>query len=297
MKKTTMLRKILAKPGLIVLPWVYDCLSARCAEDAGFTVLFMTGGGIRDTQLGMPANSPVTAPEVITIIKNIANSVNVPLIADADDGYGGALSAYRTTQEIIKAGAAGLFIEDRLPSTRDPFVGVHGVIPTAEYLGKMGAVVEARNKEDKDFVIVARIEALKSRGIEDMLARVKGCLELGVDIIYPLGIPAGDNVKETLKKHYKAIGVPDVPIWGTEPFEFTAKDFEEIGAKLCGVPASPIASVARLLTELYQSLRETGTHDAYFAGKSAREFLIGFKRTNKWNELAKKYVPPGSDQG
>jgi methylisocitrate lyase len=297
MKKTTMLRKTLAEPGLVVLPWVYDCLSARCAEDVGFKALFMTGGGIRDTELGMPGNAPVTAPEVINIIKNIADSVNVPLIADADDGYGSALAAYRTTWEIIRAGAAGLFIEDRLPSVTEPFVGVHGVISTAEYLGKMGAVVEARNELDKDFVIVSRIEALKTLGIEEMLKRVKGCLELGVDIIYPLGIPSGENVKETLKKHYKAIGAPTVPIWGTEPFEFTAKDFEEAGAKLCGVPASPIAGVARLLSELYKSLYETGTHDAYFAGKSAREYLRGFKRSNKWNELAKKYLPPGSDKG
>jgi methylisocitrate lyase len=299
MKKTTMLRKMLRKPGLIVLPWVYDCISARCAEDVGFKALFMTGGGIRDAQLGFPGNGPVTATEVINIIKNMANSVNVPLIVDADDGYGGALAAYRTTQEIIRAGAAGMFIEDRVPSTQDPFVGVHGVISTDEYLGKMGAAVEARNKEDKDFVIVSRIEAIKTLGVKAMLARVKGCVELGVDVIYPIGIPktSNENVKETLKKHYKAMGAPDVAIWGTEPFEFTAKDFEEVGAKLCGVPSNPLPSVAKLLTDLYKSLYDTGTHDSFFTGPPSRDFLNNLKRTRFWNELGKKYVPPGVNQG
>jgi methylisocitrate lyase len=118
MKKTKMLRKFLNGPGLKVIPCAYDCLSARMAESVGFKALFMTGYGIRDAQLGMPDFGIATATEVVNIVRNMVNSVDVPFIVDADDGYGGALAAYRTTRELIRAGAAGLFLDDQKHPTK-----------------------------------------------------------------------------------------------------------------------------------------------------------------------------------
>ena len=123
MKKTTMLRKLLKEPGLLIVPGAYDCLTARCAEAAGFKAVFQSGGGIRDSQLGMPDIGIATASEVVNCARYMANSVKIPLIVDADDGYGGALAAYRTTQELIRVGAAGMFIDDQKHPTKCPFYG------------------------------------------------------------------------------------------------------------------------------------------------------------------------------
>jgi 2-methylisocitrate lyase-like PEP mutase family enzyme len=294
MKKTAMLRKLLNEPGLLVVPGVYDCMTARIVERIGFKAVFMSGGGIRDAQLGMPDIGVATATEVVDRARYIANSVSLPLIVDADDGYGGPLAAYRTTQDLVRAGAAGIFIDDQKHPTKCPFLGIQEVLPRDEYLGKMGAVLEARDREDKDFVIVARIDAAATLGDDEMLARAKACVELGVDVILPHAVPAtskfGERGKETLRQLFKKIGAPEVLIWGMGPFEFTAKDYEEIGAKLW-VPAAPIAAITKALFDAYQGLYDTGTLKSYAPpGIPDRSYLDKLWGLDFWSVLEKKYV-------
>ena len=295
MKKTTMLRNVLKKPGLLVVPCAYDCISARMAQSVGFEVLFMTGHGIRESQLGLPDIGIATATEVVNIIRNMVNSVDIPLIVDADDGYGGALSAYRTTQETIRAGAAGMFIDDQKHPTKGPSWGIQEVLPRDEYLGKLGAVLEARDKEDKDFVICARTDAAPTLGAEEMLARVKACIELGVDMVLPQSmeyiVPKDkESAKEAFSKYYKAMGAPDVLIWGVGPSSFIAKDYEEIGAKLW-VPGNPIPVVSQTLIDLYKGLKDTGTLKGFSPpGLPPRSYFSKLEGVEVWNELEKKYV-------
>ncbi len=294
MKKTTMLRNLLKEPGLLVVPGVYDCMTARIVERVGFKAVFMSGGGIRDAQLGMPDIGIATATEVVDRARYIANSVRLPLIVDADDGYGGPLAAYRTTQDLVRTGAAGIFMDDQKHPTKCPFLAVQEVLPRDEYLKKMEAVLEARDREDKDFVIVARIDAAATLGDEEMLARAKACIKLGVDVILPHAVPAtskfGERNKEKLRQLFKTIGAPDVLIWGMGPFDFTAKDYEEIGAKLW-VPAAPIAAVTKALFDAYQGLYDTGTLKSYAPpGAPDRAFLDKLWGLDFWSELEKKYV-------
>lgn len=115
MKKTTTLRKLLEKPGFVSLPVVYDALSARVAETVGFKVLFMPVSSTSDAQLGLPGLGLATATELMYFAKCIVSSVNVPLIVNMDDGFGGALGAFRTTEELIKTGAAAIYLSDRKP--------------------------------------------------------------------------------------------------------------------------------------------------------------------------------------
>ena len=298
MKKTTMLRNVLKKPGLLVVPCAYDCISARMAQSVGFEVLFMTGHGIRESQLGLPDIGIATATEVVNIIRNMVNSVNIPLLVDADDGYGGALGAYRTTQEIIRAGAAGMFIDDQKHPTKGPSWGIQEVLPRDEYLGKLGAVMDARDKEDKDFVICARIDAAPVLGAEEMLARAKAAIELGVDMLLPQSIASivsksKENAKEAFSKYYKAMGAPKVWIWGSGPPSFIAKDYEEIGAKLW-VPGNPIPVVSKTLIDLYQGLKDTGTLKGFSpSGTPSMDDLFKLEGVEFWNELEKKYVMTG----
>ena len=295
MKKTTKLRNVLKQPGLLVVPCAYDCISARMAQSVGFEVLFMTGHGIRESQLGLPDIGIATATEVVNIIRNMVNSVEIPLIVDADDGYGGALGAYRTTQEIIRAGAAGMFIDDQKHPTKGPSWGIQEVLPRDEYLGKLGAVMEARDKEDKDFVICARIDAAPVLGVEEMLVRAKSALELGVDMLLPqsihrMKVKSAESAKEMFKRYYKAMGAPKVWIWGSGPEDFVAKDYEEIGAKLW-VPGNPIPVVSQTLIDLYRSLKDTGTLKSFSPpGLPPRSYFNKLEGVEFWNELEKKYV-------
>jgi methylisocitrate lyase len=295
MKKTKILRNLLKESGFLVLPCAYDCISARMAQSVGFKALFMTGHGIRESQLGLPDIGIATATEVVNITRNMVNSVNIPLIVDGDDGYGGALSAYRTTQEIIRVGAAGMFIDDQKHPTKGPSWGTQEVLPREEFLGKMRAVLEARNQEDRDFVICARTDSAPVLGAEEMLARVKACVELGVDMVLPQSIESivpktSGSVKEAFKQYYKAMGAPNVFIWGSGPSSFIAKDYEEIGAKLW-VPGNPIPVISQTLINLYKGLYDTGTLDTFSPpGLPSRAYFNKLEGVEFWNELEKKYV-------
>jgi len=265
------------------------------AQSVGFKALFMTGHGIRESQLGLPDIGIATATEVVNITRNMVNSVNIPLIVDGDDGYGGALSAYRTTQEIIRVGAAGMFIDDQKHPTKGPSWGTQEVLPREEFLGKMRAVLEARDQEDRDFVICARTDSAPVLGAEEMLARVKACVELGVDMVLPQSIESIvpktlGSVKEAFKQYYKAMGAPNVFIWGSGPSSFIAKDYEEIGAKLW-VPGNPIPVISQTLINLYKGLYDTGTLDTFSpSGLPNRAYFNKLEGVEFWNELEKKYV-------
>jgi methylisocitrate lyase len=295
MKKTTMLRKFLNEPGLKVVPCAYDCLSARMAEAVGFKAVFMTGYGIRDAQLGMPDFGIATATEVVNIVRNMVNSVDIPFIVDADDGYGGALAAYRTTQELIRAGAAGMFLDDQKHPTKCPAIGAQEVIPLDEYIGKLGAVMEARDKEDKDFFICARIDAIRVEGVDAMMAKAKAAVALGVDMLLPQGIDtikpkSGETVKDIMKDLYRKMGAPKVWIWGSGPEEFTTKDYEDVNAKLW-VPGNPLPGVAKALIDMYKGLYETGSTKSFFPpGMPDDAYLNKLRRLDFWQGLEKKYV-------
>ena len=296
MKKTTMLRKLLKEPGVLMLPTAYDSLSARIVETVGLKAIFMPSVMTNETQFAMPNIGLATASEVINSAKYMANSINIPLIVGADDGYGGALVAYRTTQEFIRAGVAGIYISDRkhfiLAKTPHNLVEV---LPRNEYLGKMGAVLEARNELDKDFVIVARIDAGATLGYEEVIARAKACVELGVDIILPHAVPTESKFKEMdkddLKKFYKKMGAPEVTIWwGAAPHGLSAKDCEYMGAKIWVPTAPPTIAIEKALFDVYQEIYDTGNYIPD-QGIPIRDYSSNIRGLKFWRELEKKYVP------
>jgi len=297
MKKSTMLRKILKEPGLLVAPHAFDCNTAACVEQTGFRALFMCTAGIRNTEFGFPYGL-ITATEAITSLRNMMNSIHLPLIFDMEDGFGGALSAYRTAQELIRLGVAGIFLNDQKHPYKGPGLAIQEVIPRDEYMGKIGAVLEARDKVDKDVVVVARIEAGSTLGDEEVVARAKACLDLGVDVILPQArLPKskfGLRTKEEIKHLYKAIGAPDVRIWAIAgqgvAADFSAKDWEEIGAKIWA-PGPLNGALMKLALELLQVLHDTGTIKGYNPpGGPSAEFLHKLEGLDFWERLEKKYV-------
>jgi 2-methylisocitrate lyase-like PEP mutase family enzyme len=296
MKKTTMLRNLLHEPGLILVPCVCDCLTARCAEAVGFKSACLSGSSMYDTEFGLPNIGLVTATEVVNVVTYVAKSINIPLIVIADDGFGPMLSAYLTTQQLIRAGASGLYICDRKPSITRGQHGIGDVLPRDEFLGKMSAALEARDKEDKDCVIIARIDAGATMGDEEVFARAKACTELGVDVIFPNFHPSVSKDKEAAKKHlgelYRKAGAPEVMIWGMGPDDFTAKDYADINTKLW-VNARVDFIIAESILEFYQNFKDTGTLPmrtfAMQPGTGpAADYLQKLRGKDVWNEIVKR---------
>jgi 2-methylisocitrate lyase-like PEP mutase family enzyme len=166
-------------------------------------------------------------------------------------------------------------------------------------LGKIGAVLEARDKEDKDVVVVARIEAGSTLGDDEVVARAKACLKLGVDVILPqarlVTSKYGLRTKKEIQLLYKAIGAPEVMIWGMAgqgaAADFSAKDWENIGAKIWA-PGPMNSALMKLALELLQTLHDEGTIKGYRPdGGPSREFLHQMEGLDFWEGLEKKYVP------
>ena len=293
-----MLRNLLKKPGLLIAPHAFDCNTAACVEEAGFKAMFMCTAGIRNSEFGFPYGL-ITATEAITSLKNMMNSIHLPLIFDIEEGFGGALSAYRTTQDIIRLGVAGIFLNDQKHPYKGPGYAIQEVVSREEYLGKMGAVLEARDKEDKDVLVVARIEAGSTLGDEEVVERAKSCLKLGAEVVLPQARLAkskfGLRSKEEIRQLYKAIGAPEVKIWAIggqgAGAELNAKDWEQLGAKIWA-PGPLNVALMKLALELLQTLHDKGTIEGYNpqAGPS-----LQFKHTREglvfWEGLERKYVP------
>ena len=159
--------------------------------------------------------------------------------------------------------------------------------------------MEAREKEDKDFFICARIDALQTLGVDEMLARAKAAAELGVDMLLPHGIQAirpknGNNIKDIIKDLYKKMGAPKTWIWGSGPEEFTAKDYEDVDAKMW-VPGNPLPGVAKTLIEMYKGLYDTGSTKSFFPnGMPDNAYLNKLRRLDFWQELEKNMLRQGT---
>src|SRR5260221_9708173 len=204
MRTATRLRELLAGPDLIVAPGAYDGLRARLIAQAGFSVVYMTGFGTAASVLGQPDVGLLTMSEMVSRASALAAVIgDVPLIADADTGYGNPINVRRTIHEYEQAGVAGLHIEDQVWPKKCGHMEGKQVIPMQEMVQKIRAAVDAR--QDPDFVIIARTDANAVNGLEDALQRGRAYREAGADVIF---IEAPRSIAEL-----KAIkqGFPDVP--------------------------------------------------------------------------------------
>ena len=180
MKKTAQLRKLLAGGETLIAPCAFDALSAKAIEHSGFQVAGTTGFGIHGTMLGVPDNGLVAFNEMAAACGKMADAVSIPILADAEGGYGNAINTMRTVREFEKAGLAGLFIEDQKNPPNCPFIKPAEVIGMKEMVKKIEAAVAARS--DPDFVIVARTDAPFDEAVE----RAQAYREAGADMIKPI---------------------------------------------------------------------------------------------------------------
>jgi 2-methylisocitrate lyase-like PEP mutase family enzyme len=199
--RSATLRSLVNTKNGLVVPGAYDGISARLVERAGFPVVYMTGYGTSASRLGLPDLGFAGLAEMSDHARNMAAAVTVPLIADADTGYGNALSVRRTVQAYEAAGVAGLHIEDQVAPKRCGHLSGHQVIPRGEFAGKIRAAAEAR--QDRDFLIIARTDAISAVDFDEALRRGEAALKAGADVLF-IEAPRDEAQVERVAKAFDA---------------------------------------------------------------------------------------------
>ncbi len=262
MRVTTRLRELLADPGLIVAPGAYDALSARLIAQAGFSVVYMTGFGTAASVLGQPDVGLLTMSEMVSRAAALAAVVgNLPLIADADTGYGNPINVRRTIHEYERAGVAGLHIEDQVWPKKCGHLEGKQVIPMDEMVQKIRAAIDAR--QDPDFVIIARTDANAVYGLEDAIQRGQAYREAGADVIF---IEAPRSIEELSTIAQAFPGMPLLFNWA-ESGKTPALSLDEIrtlGYKLVLFPVSMLFTATRAMLDLLEVFKQ-GQTSAPFA--------------------------------
>ena len=251
-------RQMLTNKEVILAPGVYDCFAAKIAERVGFQALYMSGFGTSASIYGKPDVGLDTGTEMISHARNLTASVNVPVLADADTGYGNPINVGRTVQEYERAGVAGIHIEDQVhPKKCGNLPGRH-VIPTEEMVTKIKAAVDARVNED--FVIVARSDSCLEYGVEEVIERGHAYQEAGADALF-LILYSSDNLHEEMKRVGNEFDVPlmfTLTHYGAVAY-MPVHQVVEMGYRLIISPWSTLAVAAHAVTEFLEELKETGS--------------------------------------
>jgi carboxyvinyl-carboxyphosphonate phosphorylmutase len=275
------------KNKILVLPGVFDALSARIAEQVGFEAIFQTGYGSSAALLGMPDFGLLNAGETIDNARRIIRAVGVPVLVDADTGYGNPLNVWRLVRELESFGAAGIFLEDQVWPKRCGHMVGKDVIPKDQYLPKLKAALEAR--KSKDFIIVARTDARAPIDLDEAIERGKAYRKAGADVIF---VEAPRTVEE-LKKVADEIGAPLVANMiedGVTP-NLPADELLKLGYRIAVFPLSALYSATYAMREVMTELKKTGTT------KETRKIMVTFKDFNRFVDLGKymdleeRYIP------
>src|SRR5919201_5212640 len=182
MSRRADLRRLIDKKNALLVPGAYDGVSARLVERAGFSAVYMTGYGTSASRLGLPDLGYTGLAEMADHARNLAAAVTIPLIADADTGYGNALGVRRTVQTYEAAGVAALHIEDQVAPKRCGHLSGHQIVPLGEFAGKIRAAVDARR--DPDLLIIARTDAISAVGLDEALRRGEAAARAGADMLF-----------------------------------------------------------------------------------------------------------------
>ena len=255
MRTTTKFRQLLNQPGIIQAPGAYDCLTAKLIQQAGFPAVYMTGAGTSVAQLGYPDLGLATMTDMIANAGSIADILDVPLIADADTGYGGILNVRRTIRQYERAGVAAVHIEDQEMPKRCGHLDDKKVVSTQDMVQKIRAAVDART--DDDFTIIVRTDSIAVTGWEDAMYRCEQYMKAGADALFVEALRTPEEVEQVAKNL-------DIPLLynfvesGKSPL-LSAADLDKFGFKIVIYPASALLSVTHIVEQVMAQLKETGT--------------------------------------
>lgn len=248
------LKKILDREGALVMPGVYDALSAKIAERAGFPAMFTSGYGISATLLGEPDFGLLTQTEMLDAAYRICGAVSTPVLVDSDTGYGSAVNVVRTVRELIRAGARGMFLEDQLWPKRCGHMGGKQVIPLDEYLEKLRAAADARGTQD--LFITARTDARQVHGLSEAIRRGIAFKDNGADAVFIEAPETREEMREIARQVPGPL-VANMVEHGVTPL-MSREELVDLGFSLILWPVGPLFSAAKALEGYYETLRRTG---------------------------------------
>ena len=292
MKKTSLLRKYILERNALVCPGAHDVISAKLIEQSGFKALQVSGFGLSASYLGLPDMAFIGFSDVVHFTKNIVDAVEIPVMADADTGYGNSINAMYVTREFIRAGAAGMNIEDQVFPKRCGHLEGKQIIPLEEMVLKIKACTEARNEIDPDFVINARTDAIAVAGVDEAVRRGNAYAQAGADLIF-VEAPRSVEQIERIVREIKApvsVNLMDAVVGGKTPL-VSIDTLRKLGVARVSIPVGPLFAAVRGMREYLDAIKG----DRIAEGRTElvvpfAEFksLVGF---DAFRDLERRYLP------
>ena len=281
-RQTTKLRELLATNDYLVAPCAYDALSARAIQAAGFKIAGTTGYGMHGAVLGQPDTGLLALNETVSILSKMADAVDIPILADAEGGYGSAMNVIRTIKEYEKTGVGGLFIEDQKQPPNCPFIKAPELVSTDEMVGKIRAAVDTR--KDKDLVIIARTDA----PFEEAIERANAYMEAGADMVKILPKTRGEL--EALPSRVN--GPIHLGLYANKGINdgMTAADCGKLGYKIITFPMSCLFANVAATMSILQYIQENGTDEGYTGKVMQFNEYLKFIGVDEYKTLISKYL-------
>ena len=277
------LRALLRGEAMVIAPGAYDGLTAKLVAQAGFPAVYMTGAGTSVSH-GYPDFGLLTMSEMVENAARIVRSVDVPVIADADTGYGNELNVFRTVQEYERRGVAAIHIEDQVSPKKCGHLDDKEIVPRDDYIAKIRAAVAARR--DGDFMIIARTDARAVAGLEEALARANASLAAGADMAF---VEAPQTMEELAAVPKRVAGpcLLNVVRGGKTP-EIDLRQAQEMGYRLAIVPGLLLKAVIGACDEMLAELKATHVHPVPRSDMTVRE---AFNRVGaeEWDALRTRF--------
>lgn len=285
MKEFKTLNDILEEKELIMVPGALDALTAKLVEEQGFDAVHMTGFGTSVSNFGLPDRGLITLTEMVQTASRMVDAITIPLIADAETGFGNPLNVVRTVKQFEKAGVAGLHIEDQVWPKRCGHMSGKSVIEVDEMVGKIRAAVDTR--KNPNFVIIARTDALATHGFDHAIERCKIYAEAGADMLFIDGVKRMGHLKK-IPKLLK--DKPNIVNMGPLTPNLSADELKKLGYSIAAYPG--ICLVAKILAcrEDLKRLKETGRQRDFIEIVQAFPNFNEFLGDTRYSELERKYA-------
>ena len=281
--KADKLKKLLDQKGIVVMPGCYDALSAKLIEREGINVGFMSGFAVSSTRLGMPDAGLISFSEMAEQVRNICNVTSIPIIFDGDTGYGNAVNVYRTVRGFADAGAAAIMIEDQKWPKKCGHTKGKDVVEADEANSRIKAAVDASKMNNKDILVMARTDAIATRGLDDAIKRMQKFSELGADILFVEAIKSKEDMKRVIKEvpgHHMINLIED----GETPL-LEINELEDLGFKIAVFPLTLMSASVKTMQESLKNMKNK-TYNTNVSKFSDLRDIVGF---NEYYEIEDKY--------
>ena len=281
--KADKLKNLLDQKGIVVMPGCYDALSAKLIEREKLNVGFMSGFAVSSTRLGMPDTGLISFSEMAEQVRNICNVTSIPIIFDGDTGYGNAVNVYRTVRGFADAGAAAIMIEDQKWPKKCGHTKGKDVVEVDEANSRIKAAVDASKMNNKDILVMARTDAIATRGLDDAIKRMQKFSELGADILFVEAIKSKEDMKRVIKEvpgHHMINLIED----GETPL-LEMNELEDIGFKIAVFPLTLMSASVKTMQESLKNMKNK-TYNTNVSKFSDLRDIVGF---NEYYEIEDKY--------